>query len=66
MEKAIKTKQEKDWEAQKLGLAYFQKAVRGAKRDSWHSFVAGLRTRSTFIRVQVRVQPILASPSSEI
>ena len=37
--KAIKTKQEEDWEARKLGLAYFKKAVRRAKRDSWHSFV---------------------------
>ena len=37
--KAIETKQEEDWEAQKLGLAYFKKAVRRAKRDSWHSFV---------------------------
>ena len=27
-------------------------------------FYPGLRTRSIFIRVQVRVQPILASPSS--
>ena len=36
--KAIETKQE-DWEAQKLGLAYFKKAVWRAKRDSWHSFV---------------------------
>ena len=32
--KAIKTKQEEDWEAQKLALAYFKKAVRRAKRDS--------------------------------
>ena len=32
--KAIKTKQE-GWEAQKLSLAYFKKAVRRAKRDSW-------------------------------
>ena len=29
--KAIKTKQEKDWKAQKLGLAYFEKAVRRAQ-----------------------------------
>ena len=28
--KAIKTKQEEDWEAQKLGLVYFKKAVRRA------------------------------------
>ena len=31
--KANKTKQEEDWEAQMLGLAYFKKAVRRAKRD---------------------------------
>ena len=37
--KAIKTKQEEDLEAQKLNLAYFKKAVRRAKRDSWHSFL---------------------------
>ena len=37
--KAIKTKQEEDWEAQKLSLVYFKKAVRRAKRDSRHSFV---------------------------
>ena len=34
--KAIETKQEEDWEAQKLALSYFKKAVRKAKRDSWH------------------------------
>ena len=43
--KAIKTKQE-DWEAQKLGLAYFKKVIRGAKRDSWHSFVESMNSRS--------------------
>ena len=32
-------KQQEDWEAQKLGLTYFKKAVRRAKRDSRHSFV---------------------------
>ena len=36
---AFKTKQEEDWEAQKLALSYFKKAVRRAKRDSWRSFV---------------------------
>ena len=35
--KAIKTKQEEEWEAQKLGLVYFKKAATRAKRDSWHS-----------------------------
>ena len=29
--KAIKTKQDEGWVAQKLGLAYFKKAVRKAK-----------------------------------
>ena len=37
--KSIKTKREEVWEAQKLGLTYFKKAVRRAKRGSWHSFV---------------------------
>ena len=37
--KAIKTKQENDWVAQKLALSNFKKAVRRAKRDSWRSFV---------------------------
>ena len=32
--KAYKTKQEEDWEDQKLGLAHFKKAIRKAKRDS--------------------------------
>ena len=31
--KAIKTKQEEDWEAQKVALSYFKKAVRRAKRN---------------------------------
>ena len=44
MEKAIKTKQENDWEDQKLGLAYFKKAVRKAKRDLWHSFVESVNS----------------------
>ena len=43
--KTIKTKQE-DWEAQKLGLAYFKKAVRRAKRDSWHSFVESMNSQT--------------------
>ena len=37
--KAIKTKQEKDWEAQKLALSFSKKAVKKAIRDSWRSFV---------------------------
>ena len=37
LRKAIKLKQEEVWVAQKLGLAYFKKAVRRAKHDSWHS-----------------------------
>ena len=40
--KTIKTKQEEDWEAQKIALTYFKKAVRKAKRDSWHSFVESM------------------------
>ena len=44
--KAIKTKQEKDWEAQKLALSHFKKAVRKAKRDSWHSFVESMNSQT--------------------
>ena len=40
--KAIKIKQEKDWDAQKLALSHFKKAVRKAKRDSWHSFIESI------------------------
>ena len=43
--KAIKTKQE-DWEIQKLALSYSKKAVRRAKRDSWHSFVESLNSQT--------------------
>ena len=43
--KAIKTKQEEDWEAQKLGLSCFKKAVRRAKRDSWHCFVESMNSQ---------------------
>ena len=39
-------KQQEDWEAQKLGLAYFKKAVRRAKRDSWHSFVESMNSQT--------------------
>ena len=44
--KAIKTKQEEDWEAQKLALSYFKKAVRKPKRDSWHSFVESINSQT--------------------
>ena len=49
--KAIKTKQEKDWKAQKLGLAYFKKAVTRAKRDSWHSFVESMNSQTPTARL---------------
>ena len=49
--KAIKTKQEKDWEAQKLALSYFKKAVRKAKRDSWHSFVESMNSQTPLARL---------------
>ena len=49
--KAIKTKQEDDWEAQKLGLAYFKKVVRRAKRDSWHSFVENVNSQPPTARL---------------
>ena len=44
--KNFKTKQEKDWEAQKLALSYFKKAVRKIKRDSWHSFVKSMNSQT--------------------
>ena len=46
MEKAIKTKQEEAREAQKLALAYFEKAGRRAKRDSWHSLVENMNSQT--------------------
>ena len=48
--KAIKTKQE-DWEAQKLGLAYFKKAVRRAKRDSCYGFVESMNSQTPTARL---------------
>ena len=48
--KATKTKQE-DWEAQKLGLAYFRKAVRRPKRNSWHSFVENMNSQTPTARL---------------
>ena len=47
--KAIKTK--KDWETQKLALSYFKKAVRKAKRDSWHSFVERMNSQTPRARL---------------
>ena len=49
--KAIKTKQEEDWEAQKLALSYFKKAVKKAKRDSWHSFVQSMNRQTPTARL---------------
>ena len=49
--KAIKTKQEEDWEAQKLALSYFKKAVRRAKRDSWHCFVESMNSQTPTARL---------------
>ena len=49
--KAIKTKQEEDWEAQKLALSYFKKAVKKAKRDSWHSFVESMNCQTPTARL---------------
>ena len=50
-EKAIKTKQEKDLEAQKLALSYFKKAVRKAKRDLWHSVVECMNSQTSTARL---------------
>ena len=44
--KAIKTKQEEDWEAQKFALSYFKKAIKRAKRNSWHSFVENMNSQT--------------------
>ena len=49
--KALKTKQEEDWEAQKLALSYFKKAVRKSKRDSWHSFVESMNCQTPTARL---------------
>ena len=49
--KAIKTKQEEDCEAQKLGVAYFKKADRRAKHDSWHSFVESMNSQTPTARL---------------
>ena len=53
---AIETKQKEDWEAQKLGLAYFKKAVRGAKRDSWHSFAESMNSQTPTARLVKIIQ----------
>ena len=49
--KAIETTQEEDWEAQKLGLAYFKKAIRRPKRDSRHSFVESMNSQTPTARL---------------
>ena len=51
LRKAIKTKQEEDWEAQNLALSYFKKAVRRAKRDLWHSFVESMNSQTPTARL---------------
>ena len=43
---------------------FFLSVEGGVRSFDKSGFKTGLRTRSIFIRVQVRVQPILASPSS--
>ena len=49
--KAIKTKQEGDLEAQKLGLAYFKKVVRRTKRNLWYSFVECMNNQTPTARL---------------
>ena len=51
MEKSHPKKKQEDWEAQKLGLAYLKKAVRIAKRDSWHSFVKSMNSQTPTARL---------------
>ena len=53
--KAIKTKQEEDWETQKLALAYFKKAVKRAKRDSWHSFIESINNQTPITARLVKI-----------
>ena len=47
----IKTKREENWEAQKLGLSYFKKVVRRAKRDSWRSFVESMNSQTAMTQL---------------
>ena len=54
--KAINKNQEEDCEAQKLGLAYFKKAVTRAKRDSWHSFVESMNSQTPTARLVKIIQ----------
>ena len=54
--KATQTKQEEDWEAQKLALSYFKKAVRRAKRNSWHCFVESVNSQTPTTRL-VKIIP---------
>ena len=49
--KFIKTKQEEEWEAQKLSLSYFKKVVRRAKRELWQSFVASMNSQTPTARL---------------
>ena len=49
--KAIKRKQEEDWEAQKLALSYFKSTIRRAKRDLWHSFVESMNSQTPTARL---------------
>ena len=49
--KVTKTKQEEDWEAQKLALSYFKKAVRRAKRDLWHCFAERMNSQTPTARL---------------
>ena len=49
--KAMKTKQEEDWEAQKLALFYFKKTIRRAKQNSWHSFVESRNSQTPTARL---------------
>ena len=49
--KATQTKQEEDWEAQKLALSYFKKAARRAKRNSWHCFVESMNSQTPTARL---------------
>ena len=49
--KAIRQTKKEDWEALKLGLAYFKKPVKRAKRDSWQSFVESMNSQTPTARL---------------
>ena len=62
----IKTKQEEDWEAQKLALSYFKKAVRRATCDSWYSFVDSMNSQTPMAQLVKIIQRNETMPVSNV